>query len=565
MASEPGASFRWISPSELQDHIASRAHTEVPRAKAKKSRSSRPSQAPLSVDPDQLLLAPGSFVSADGEPLCQLSFAEVKSQASGICFCSPQQAAPFIADARNLSVDALGLLITAEVPQDTWLSLFRFPAVYAPTKEAVLIAGTLLQLGDSEVQVAPTNVTDVEMVDTITVRVSLYRHQTKLPWEQVTDAPIRTLLQHTPELQVCKDEACGQSCPKFHAAVDETVEQMFVDLWGRNFCKLSGGCAKPQDAELFQFLARIPASAIGVFKASVGGVYFDPRGPDGAPHAAWGVVWLPGSTYLQAQRALQTQAKALALVRLASKYGLRTREADEQALFTALRLQHEYVRMRITSHFRLHPLPHGYQRHNLAQLLRQWSWAARPLQADRGDADGAAWLVGSAEDPPGVAMAKVKEVGPRKPANSSICTSTRTRKHLLLDDDREDADPWQHGLDPWAAAKHSFKPEVRSTSAAVTKMQQLQDDLKQDVDEIVRQHVVSASAAGPPGLPKPDPRVDALEVGLTELKCQNSKFEEWFQSFGTRVNDQAQAAQNLQAQVQEQNLSVPHGPSAVGK
>ena len=54
-ANKPGTAFRWITPEELQEHINKRAQekfgTEVPRAKQKKQKSSRPA-----LDRDKLIL-----------------------------------------------------------------------------------------------------------------------------------------------------------------------------------------------------------------------------------------------------------------------------------------------------------------------------------------------------------------------------------------------------------------------------------------------------------------------------------------------------------------------------
>ena len=211
-------------------------------------------------------------------------------------------------------MDAPHLLITSELPQDTWGSArIRFPAVYVPTQEAVLIAGSLLQLGDSDVQVAVAEMEAVDTVDAITVRVSLYQDQTKLS----------CILQSTLELQVCRNSACAQTCCMFHPAVDETFYQLFLDLWARNYCKQSGSKAKPAEAELFQFLARIPSSAIGhVFKTQAAGLFFDPRAPDGSPHASWGVVLLPGVPPASATYAPDTAQSACFGETLKPVYGV---------------------------------------------------------------------------------------------------------------------------------------------------------------------------------------------------------------------------------------------------
>ena len=345
--SKPGVSFKWVLPAELEAHIEQRAQdkfgTEVPKAKTKKLKQPRKTfPAPMHVDPLQLQLAPGSFTTQSGTPLGQLSYQEVQSQATGICFVSLGQAAPFLQETRNLSVDALALVTTAELSPDATgvarVTSLRFPAIFAPTQEAILIAGSLIQLGDEEVQLAATDIAEVEHISTIVCRMSLYRDECKISWEQLVEAPIRALLQKVPELMVCRAPSCDQSCPAFHAAVDEVVDHLFLDVWARQWCRLTGGKAKATEAELFQAFVRVPSSAVQhLFRIGFPGRYFEPRAADGSgPHCSWAIVWLPGQSASQALHSLKTTQKAVALTRLGNKYGLRTKEADEQAVFEAL-------------------------------------------------------------------------------------------------------------------------------------------------------------------------------------------------------------------------------------
>ena len=315
-ASKPGLLFKWAQPAELKLHVERRAQekfgTEIKNAKAKKQRGQtrKSAVAPTSVDPAQLLLAAGSFQAKSGAPLGQLAFHEVLAQATGICFCTPQQASPFLEDPKHLSVDALALLITSEVSaQDAGtadVTPLRFPAVYKPTQEAVLVSGSILQLGDEAVQLTPPDISEVEKLDTLVCRLSLYRDECKIPWDQVIEAPIRALMAAAKELQVCKDKACSQqTCPCFHAAVDETVDYLFLDIWSRGFSKTAGSRVKPSDSELFQAFVRVPASAVThLLRAAIPGAYFEPRASDGTgPHGSWSVVWLPGYSAQQAAHA----------------------------------------------------------------------------------------------------------------------------------------------------------------------------------------------------------------------------------------------------------------------
>ena len=401
-------------------------------------------------------------------------------------------------------------------------------------------------------------------------RLSLYRDECTLQWSHVAEAPLRAMIQGIPALRICRDPSCDQSCALFHPAVDEAVEQLFLDAWSRNFCRATGGKAKPSDAELFQIFVRVPQSALlHLFRASVAGLYVEPRAADGSPHSAWAVVWLPGMSQAQAAHALRTQAKAISLVRLGHKFGLRTKEADEQVVFEALRPSHSFVKLRIIAHWRLHPLPFGFQRSSITQLLKQWGWNARPLQPAKGDSEGCAWIVGAAVEPPAqtqplgstfVLITKVRDVGVRRAEVAKVCASQRTKKHMLLEDDPDVEDPWAHGQDPWSAARTgvelSASSATRPSPATVSKLEQIQADLRHDLTAMVTQQVQVQTQQAPPGLSDQDKRLHALEVGLNEVKPQNGKFEEWFQSFGSKVGAQATAVSELQATVQTQKNEI---------
>ena len=581
-ASKPNAQFKWVQPSELQAHIERRAQTKfgvtVTGAKSKKRRQPdrKPTTAPLNIDPASLMLCPGSFVAEDGSPLGQLALHEVQSQATGVCFCSLAQAAPFLADPRRLSVDALALLITStilpEAADAATLSSVRFPAIYHPTQEAVLVSGSLLQLGDVEVSLASADIAEVEPMSTTICRLNLHKDETKIPWEEVASAPVRALLSHFKELQVCKEAACGQACCCFHAPVDEAVDHLFLDVWARSFCKTGGSRVQPSDADLFQAFVRVPASAVAhLLHCSQPGFYVEPRASDGSgPHAAWTVVWLPGHTRQQAIHCLRTTPKAVALARLGAKYGIRARDADEADVFRAVRPQHQFIKVRVTTRFRLHPLPFGFQRASLVVLLGKWNWAAKPLQPDRGDSVGSAWLVGAACDPPSQALplgdtyvliTPVKSnAHPKASAPPPVLASAKTRRRILLDDDgpsQATVDPWTEGADPWAQARSLPLPpkqESTATKGAQTKLKELEHRISTNLEDLVKQQV--AERVPPPGLSLPDPRLQQLEVSLTEVQQQNSKFEEWFQTFGARVSGQAQQLEQLQTTVQEQRQEI---------
>ena len=483
-ASKPGISFMWVLHSELQEVIQRKAQdrfgTSVVQPKQKKQAKAkaRSKAQPLQVDAQQLQLVAGSFVSSQGAPLGQLSLAEVQAQATGVCFCSPAQAAPFLANLHSISTEALGLLTTIELPEDATglasVSNLRFPAMFSPTGEGVLVKGSLIQLGDEQVQVAQDNIAEVEAITTVTIKVTAFRDELAMPWEQFITGPIKHLLQALPSLSVCQDPHCKQDCPRYHPPVDEPTEQFILDIWGRSFSKLEGGREVASTAAVFTSFWRIPLAALAhVHRIQHAGLYFEPRAGDGGPHGAFAVIWIPGADLSTALHSMRTLERVVAIARLGHRYGIRCKEADEQRLFEQLRPQHKFQKLRIKCRYRVHPLPHGLQRGSLQQLLNRWGWEAKPLQPLRGDVSGSAWEIGAADEPPSltlplagdfVLVTKQKDKTPPPAAAPAILASTRTRKHLIYDDDGPTSaaspswDPWQGGHDPWSKARVGAPP-----------------------------------------------------------------------------------------------------------
>ena len=580
VASRPGCSFRWVLAEELQQHIAQRANQQhgtsiaKPKAKKLKGPDRKSAHIPLQVDPQHLQLVAGSFVAGS---LCQLSFSEVTPQARGLAFCTAAQMAPFLASYKAMSVEALGLLATSVVPASAAagapMSTVRYPAVYMPTGEGIILSGSLLQLGDEEVHLSRDDIAEVEQVDTKVVKVSVFKDETTMSWAAMHQTPVRLLLQHVSELNLCKCMHCQQDCGKFHPAVEEVVESVVLDVWGRQWQKLEGGKIDPASASVFVAFLRVPGTAVALLqRVMYPGVYFEPRDTAGGVDTGFAVIWLPAADLQSARHTFQTCDTAIALTRLGRKYGVRVREPDEASTFERLRPSHDFVKVKMTARYRLFPLPFGFQRKGLLQLLRRWGWIARPLQPARGDATGTAWPVGAAIDPPAplplgdayVLITKIKELQPPV-STPALWASARTRKHILLDDPDPadtDVDPWSNGRDPWSKAKppHDITLPASQGSAA-SKLEQISTDLRKDMHQIVKEHVGSSSSDS-----ATESRLHRLEVGLGEVKMQNEKFETWFATFGGKVSDlsgavqsQKQEISHLRSEVQSSVASAVNG------
>ena len=268
---------------------------------------------------------------------------------------------------------------------------------------------------------------------------------------------------------------------------------------------------------MFQAYVRTPASALThLHKLTVPGLFFEPRSAEGSgPHPHFAVVWIPGADASVAAHALRTCDKALAVVRLGMRFGVRVRESEEEAAFQALRPNHQFIKVKVVAKFR-----YGCQRHSLVQILQNWKWEAKPLQPDKGSADGAAWIVGASSDPPSPAMplgdghvlvTKVPVNAPVKQRVPHVTASSRTLRHIKYDDPVDTStgaatpfDPWMGGNDPWAEARAHRDalpppglppPKSVAQPASLAKFEQLQADLKKDLQSIVQAELAGHPAA----------------------------------------------------------------------
>ena len=154
LASRPCTRFRWVLGSELKLHIAQQANKKhgahVPGAKQKKQHQSI--KQVTQIDPSTLPLLPDTFVDADGDDIPQIPFAEVGQDATGLTFCTFQEAKPLIEAAETISSTTLGLLINTEIPMDFWgdaaINHLCLPALCTETDEPLLLNGSLLTVSD---------------------------------------------------------------------------------------------------------------------------------------------------------------------------------------------------------------------------------------------------------------------------------------------------------------------------------------------------------------------------------------------------------------------------------
>ena len=576
IASRPNVSMQWVKADELKAQIDARAASKFKVQPSQKKHKSQPRRGredpkPLVVDPRMLTLMPSTF-EANGRAVAQIAFDEVKTQGTGIAFASAADLAPYLRQGVCISEHALGVLCTSPVPSEQCNGLssidLRYPALYSGTGEPILLSGSLLQLGRVKVTRSVDTSFSVDSVKTQTLRISVFKDAWPACWVDFARQPFRCVLHEVPGLQLCREQGCGPTCIKYHCPVDEELDHLVLDLWARAWHSAEGRFVKADVAYFWSALLRIPASASHALQRLSGtkGVFLEPRSASGKEaDKDFQVVWLNEVTLEDALHKQRTTPDAIAVVRVAKKFGIRFLSQHFEAGFKALKPTDQYIPVTVAKVWRLFPLPFGTQRSGLQKMLSSLKWEAKVLQQVTSSAAGASWEVGASADPPrsvfqvagqDVMITFVKEAS-KNDVVPLMVASTGTRAHLKGTQTSQPSmlDPWMHS-DPWSQYRMPAQA-ASSSSAAPDRVSQLESRMQANIEAAAQRlraemtldsHMDCSSDANE----ATEARFNRLEVGLTEMKQQTDKLENWVQQVATGCQQTNTAVTQLQQQVGSQ-------------
>ena len=580
LASRPNISLQWVRASELQAQIDKRAAQKF-RVQPSQKRHQAPPRGnkdqpkPLTVDPSKLTLLKDAFEAA-GQSVLQVSFGDIKQDAAGIAIATIADLGPFLKQGKQISAGALGILCTSVIADELINGLsfenLCYPAIYAGTGEPILLHGTLVQLGKVPILRKLGSSLDIDQIKTQTLRITLFRDAWPHDWSTFVSQPFRSLLKETPGLNLCRDEACGDQCARYHSAVDEALDNLILDLWGRGWHAPDGRFVPAQEAFHWSALIRVPASAHMSLQRLSGpnGLFLEPRSSSGKEvDGSFQVVWLNDFSVEDASYLCKTTSKAIALTRLNRKFGIRFHTDDYEAGFKVLRPSDPFLPVVISKVWKLFPLPFGTQRSGLQKAVTEIPWAAKVLQQVSSSADGSSWEVGAAVDPPcnvlriggqDVMITLVRNTS-RAPIKPSIVASSNTRDHLKQGHapaGTSKLDPWLSAGDPWSMYKGPMPPSTASSSGAQDKVNQLESRVNTKIGEVSAK-LREAISAQPMDTDdewkqQADKRFGILETNIHEIQAQNAKLENWI----TQVAEGSKQTHHQVTQLTEQ-LTVQQG------
>lgn len=75
----------------------------------------------------------------------------------------------------------------------------------------------------------------MDLAETNVLKVQLFKDELTSTWNQIVGSPIHFLVQFVPLFRLCTTMSCDHRCGKFHAAVEDSIDQAVHEVWGRRF------------------------------------------------------------------------------------------------------------------------------------------------------------------------------------------------------------------------------------------------------------------------------------------------------------------------------------------
>lgn len=580
--------FQWVQYQELMQHVQGRAATKKKADGDSVKKMPKKIPPALSLEVEDLELLPELFVDPAGDFVPVLGIKDIVSDARGVAIVSHELAGELSEHSTNLSVDALAVLTIGAMPtskQKERDSVLQWPALYRPTSEPILVTGSLLQLGDLTIErFKQTGVPAVPQLQTEVVKLSLYKDMTDFDWVELRSGPLKFLISNVAGLQFCSGQDCNKGCQKFHPAVEESVTTMIQDAWAWRWTTNEGRICKADVAEQFGVYLRIPSSGLEALLRFSGwhGLFFEPRSDvSQGPHGAYKVIWLPRNTSLdEAQKKKRTLDAVLGLARMQAKLGLRTLAKDEGLVQKQLYPDSKVAHCVVSLLFEAGPLPFGLGRDDLAKLLAEWKWVAKPMRILRSTSTGKYWQIGAEKPPPAPLMATDQgevtitlrssqeiDAGPKKIIQASARTQARMKgslpsKPVVISTEEATSstfDPW---MDAWKNYKPSHKKDevvfAENRHRPSTEARQRMSQMQQQIHEL-QSHWTKGNDNADSQMPD-SPTIDSSE--LQELRAQTKKHESWFQDTHSRISQFEGTLQQQGVQIAQLNEAMQHQTQA---
>eukprot|EP00438_Fugacium_kawagutii_P019755 Skav205110 [mRNA] locus=scaffold2918:245006:249760:- [translate_table: standard] len=516
--------IRIVQADELKEVIKSRLMENKPIGRKSNKRKEANIQSPAVPRADQLAIPPGVFCQADGVELSQLTQQQVGSNSKGVVLLDYHDAVPYFNLTEPVTQEGLALLVLNPAGQElpSRSTTMKVPAHCKATTEPVILTVAMVQMGVKEVQrKQPKEVIEVKQIANTVLRIMLYQDQYVNEWSQVVAGPVKEILHQSPLSQVLQNTE-------------------ILDVWDRQYLTERLAKATPKDAFAFSVNIRVPDAVVPQLNKLNGldGVYIEPRTADGRhPHPNFDVIWQPQKTFAEINVKQQVAKVPTTVVRLGTRYGLRTSKEHAAALRQELRPGQVFLQGSELKKYKAGPFPFGSTRASLASVFAQFNWPARALAplGQTPDRAGVMWSI-QASAPPShwvwqlshgdILIAVDGEPVPQAVPGAPVLASQRTMQTF-----QAQGSSASRGEDPWTKHDPWQRPSTKELSTG--QMAALEASLEQKLVQKLKQDDVDMPAAN-------DSRVTELE----------SKMEQLHQALSTVQQEQAQHSHVMQSQIE---------------
>ncbi|CAL1173968.1 unnamed protein product [Cladocopium goreaui] len=478
-----------VLPDELAAVVQDR---KARKSNGKEVKTAKPKQVPakpVDLDPARLQLEPDTFCTQPDTMLQQIPIGHVGPLATGVALVTYADAVPFLQANKVLTNKGLALLLVngpSDIQTDLQWSSIRFAAKCAVNQQPVLLHGVLVQLGSTPVCpfMRPTNVS-VHDVPVACARITVFQDQWPKDWESFSSHPVKEALQHVLPLQTCRVEGC--SCDKWHKDPMDHAQDVLLDVFRRQFFTDAGRPVRAHQASHFSVQVRyLKQQEAAVLRCSGNaGLYIEPRLPDSSnPSDEYQVIWLPQSTFAEAQHCMQCEPHSIGLARSGRRYGIRVQSKHFQTMFAKLKPDSQFLAPGERMNWHCGPWPFGSDRKMLAKIFSEMQWQARPLQPALTVEGGIMWLVQSVTEPPQavwnlqhgpVVVSRCESVSANMLQSSHVIGPQST---VELCSSNAETDPWLT-KDPWQGSLKSVP--VQSGPCVATQIQEMEERLEKSL------------------------------------------------------------------------------------
>lgn len=579
-ASNPWRELKWLAnqvtpavqiirPQELQTMVASRTQTGQVGTRSQKKQAKGKGKgvkrsAPTALDPSMLTVDSKVFATPDGKPVSQLDLSQITAGASGIVLTTVEKVTPYLQKGKAVSMGALAVVVLCveqALPASPFVPVeVRFPVHCTGNDEPLLVTGFLFNLGAVEVTKAKNaSQISVTSIDTCVAKLTLYRDQCTMEWDEVIDNPKKALIGMLPSLQVCDSAQCDGRCEMWHKTSDADLSDPVLEFWSRQWLNSQFQFVPSSKATIFSALVRLPFSLqtqVQMHSGS-GGLYIEPRSLDGRMVSeAFQIIWLPGEEVAKLQMWRQTVQGVVGVARVGTKYGLRCRAADAKRVSEEVKPQMVYLPPGKKMTWLVGPFPYGTVRSSIVAALASAGWTARPTQVVSAGRDVPGMQ--SVEPPPeqtmrmqhgDIVVTRIDDEGPKVPAAMAVVGAART-KHMV--NQTSSVDSLQLN-DPWAKRPNhptNVTPVSLGDGDAFS-------DLEQKVTQAVLKKVTEVQDTEMEGTTAViNERVTQLETKMQALAMNQQGLADTVQKHGAETQFQVQQLQTSFLAQQEQLETV---------